>query len=551
LAAPTLKDLVPQYRAEGLSLFPLPWKSKRDDSFKWGVFQERLPTDAEIGKWFNGHPSNIAVVCGQVSGGLVVVEFDNPDYFNEFDLAFMVRTGERIDEFTRVTKGKRGPHVWLRVKGITKSKKTPKCEIRSDGNYIVVPPSVHPDGPQYQFLNDLPIREIDSLLEVGIDLDQERPAASTNQPGWVTRLLLGVGEGGRNDAAIRLAGYFRNTQPIDVTETIMQSWNTKNLPPLPDRELLTTIRSAYNLPEHAIAPVPAASRGLSHAKVLQWISLASGAFNVRQIWGEMNIMAPEDKTHLRQILHRMTETGIVAKTNIDGTYRKVDNDKEPLDWQSAEPNKYLPLVLPFNIHEVCRVYPQSIIIVAGSKNEGKTAFLMSCIMPNVGKFQVDFYNSETGPEQLKQRFEPLNVPRPAPFNTYKRYDNFADVIDPTHLSIIDYLDTNSEVYLVGAEIDNIFRKITTGCAIIGLQKPPPSVTWVKGEKKVIDRDLAYGGGFTAKRAVIYISLSSHRLKLVYVKTPVNPKVNPNNMTWSYHFDDNGYFTGIQRYYGED
>jgi hypothetical protein len=117
--------------------------------------------------------------------------------------------------------------------------------------------------------------------------------------------------------------------------------------------------------------------------------------------------------------------------------------------------------------------------------------------------------------------------------------------------VIDYLDTNSEVYLVGSEIDAIFRKLTTGCAIIGLQKPPPSVTYVKGVKQVIDRDLAYGGGFTAKRAVLYISLSQHRLKLVYVKTPANPKVNPNNQTWTYDFDETGYFKDIQRYYGEN
>jgi len=172
-------------------------------------------------------------------------------------------------------------------------------------------------------------------------------------------------------------------------------------------------------------------------------------------------------------------------------------------------------------------------------------------MPNANEklgMPIDFFNSETGAEQLNERFTSLNIPDPPPFNTYERYDNFADVIEPDHLSIIDYLDMNSEVYLVGAEIDAIFRKLTTGCAIIGLQKPPATTTYIKGVKKIIDRDLAYGGGFTAKRAVIYISLSSHKLKLVYVKTPLDPKVNPNNMQWSYGFDETGYFTNIQRYY---
>ncbi len=290
---------------------------------------------------------------------------------------------------------------------------------------------------------------------------------------------------------------------------------------------------------------------LSHEVVLQYLKLVNGTFNTRQMCAELNIVTLEAKGHLRVILHRLTETGVIAKTGIDGTYRKIESEKKVIDWQTADPGKSLPLVLPFEIHKYCRIYPKSIIIIAGSKNEGKTSFLLKCIQLNMNRFLIDLYNSETGPEQLKERLTPLDIPEPAPFNTYERYDNFADVIEPDHFSVIDYLDTNSEVYLVGSEIDAIFRKLTTGCAIIGLQKPPPSVTYVKGVKKVIERDLAYGGGFTAKRAVLYISLSSHKCKLVYVKTPTNPKVNPKNMTWTYDFDETGYFTSIEPYYGEN
>jgi hypothetical protein len=293
---------------------------------------------------------------------------------------------------------------------------------------------------------------------------------------------------------------------------------------------------------------------LNTSTISQWISLASGAFNVRQIWAELNILTPEGKAILRTILHRLCESGVIAKTTIDGTYRKLETEKKLIDWENADITANIPLQLPFGLHSLCKVYPKSIIIVAGSKNEGKTAFLMQCIklniLPELG-FNIDFYNSETGAEQLKARFELLNIPRPAPFATWERYDNFADVIDPTHLSIIDYLDFNSEVYLVGQEIDNIFRKLTTGCAIIGIQKPPPTVTYLHGVKKVIDRDLAYGGGFSAKRAVIYVSLSNHRLKLVYCKTPMNPKVNPNNKQWSYGFDETGFFSNIKEYYEDN
>jgi hypothetical protein len=286
---------------------------------------------------------------------------------------------------------------------------------------------------------------------------------------------------------------------------------------------------------------------LRHSDVLGFVELTSGSFNIQQIKEYLNIVTPEGRNNLYVILNRMVKAGTIAPTAITGTYRKVDTDLKSIDWENADINANIPIQLPFNLHTLCKVYPKSIIIVAGSKNEGKTAFLMQCIKLNFDLFHIDFYNSETGAEQLRMRFDAMYMPKPAPFATWERYDAFADVIHPEHLSIIDYLDLNAELYMVGEEIDKIFRKLTTGCAIIGLQKPPPAVTYLRGVKKVIDRDLAYGGGFTAKRAVIYVSLSNHRLKLVYCKTPMNPKVNPNNKQWSYNFDDNGFFKDINEY----
>ena len=291
---------------------------------------------------------------------------------------------------------------------------------------------------------------------------------------------------------------------------------------------------------------------LSQALIEQWIALVKGKFNVRDIWADIGIETPEGKQHLRVILNRLEEKGIIDGNGGGGQYRKLDLELPMIDWQQADPDKTINLWFPFGEHEYAKIYPKSIIIVAGSKNAGKTAYLYNFINLNMGDQCIDLYNSETSPEQMKERFAPFDIPVPAPFNVYERYDNFADVINPDHISVIDYLDLNSEVYLVGTEIDNIFRKLKTGVAVIGLQKPPPSVTFVKGVKKVIERDLAYGGGFTAKRAVLYITMSEHRLKFLYVKTPKNPKIHPNNMTWSFDIgEDGGHFENVQRFYGEE
>jgi len=290
---------------------------------------------------------------------------------------------------------------------------------------------------------------------------------------------------------------------------------------------------------------------LTQAVIEEWISLVDGKFNVRDIWHEVGIETPENKTHLRVILGRLQTKGIISANGGGGKYRKLDTELQVVDWQKADPNKVLDLKFPFGEHNFAKIYPKSIIIVAGSKNAGKTAYLYNFIKLNMDKFVIDLFNSETSPEQMKERFAPLDIPVPAPFAAYQRYDNFADVINPDHISVIDYLDLNSEVYLVGAEIDALFRKTRTA-VIIALQKPPPTVTIVKGIKKLIERDLAYGGGFSAKRAVLYITMGKNKLKLLYVKTPKQPKINPDNMTFTFEIADDGiHFEKIQRYYGED
>lgn len=291
---------------------------------------------------------------------------------------------------------------------------------------------------------------------------------------------------------------------------------------------------------------------LSQSVIEQWVSLTKGQFNVRDIWNEVGIESSEGKQYLRVILDRLEKKGILKQLEKGyGNYRRVDYEASKIEWEMADPTKTIPLQFPFGEHELASIYPKSIVIVTGSKNAGKTEYLYGFLKLNMNDFVIDLFNSETSPEQMKARFLSLGIIPPVPFNTYERYDNFADVIHPDHISIIDYLDLNSEVYLVGAEIDAIFRKLKTGVAIIGLQKPPPSVIVVKGVKKLIERDLAYGGGFTAKRAILYISMGSNKLKLLYVKTPKQKRINPNNMTWSFNFDDNGHFINIQRYYGEE
>lgn len=288
---------------------------------------------------------------------------------------------------------------------------------------------------------------------------------------------------------------------------------------------------------------------LSASAVLEYLKFSNGSFSRREMQEVMNVITPEGKDNLRQILHRLCDTGVIAKTGLDGTYRKIDNERKVIDWQNADASAIFPIKWPFGLEEYASMYPKNIAIVAGSKQEGKTTFLLNTLKANLhlaDRYKIELFNSETGAEQLQDRAIGLGIPFDAPFTVFERYDNFADVIDPDAITIIDYLDMNQDFFMAGVEIDKIFRKLNKGIAIIGMQIPPPAQAFVKGVKKTLDRDLAYGGGTTAKRAFIYLSMSSHKLKLKYAKKPTNPRVHPENMTWSYSFDEQGDFCNVFR-----
>ena len=287
------------------------------------------------------------------------------------------------------------------------------------------------------------------------------------------------------------------------------------------------------------------------AKIKEWVKITDGRFTLQQIDSELGIQTPQAKNLRRGALKDLCNAGILERIEtLSGVYRRLDIELKEFDWQHANIDNVVSLRFPFELEKYVKIYPKSIICLAGGKNEGKTAWLYDFTLKNMfHPLGVDLYNSETGREQMKERMQnfKVNIPNPAPFRTFERYDNFADVIDKDRISVIDYLDLNSEVYLIGDEIDKVFRKLDRGIAVIGLQKPPPTTVYVKGVKKLVYRDLAYGSGFTAKRAVLYISLDNNILKLVVAKTPLNPKVNPTNMMWVFWLKNGAEFIDIQPY----
>jgi len=137
----------------GLSVIPV--KSDKRPLVPWAEYQTRIPTPEEFAKW----KPPIAIICGQVSGGLQCVDFDDGgSAFKEWGSLVKQYTPHLTDRLVVQKTPSGGFHVLYRCpencienrklaqKG-TKNKPTVLIETRGEGGYFLCNPS-----PGYKIL---------------------------------------------------------------------------------------------------------------------------------------------------------------------------------------------------------------------------------------------------------------------------------------------------------------------------------------------------------------------------------------------------------------
>ena len=166
-----IKWFLEQYLSRGLSIIPLRFKGK-EPLIPWKEFQERVAGWEEVEEWFRRFGKfNVAIVTGVVSGNLVVIDFDDKEKAREFFEKVERLKGEpkyALMNTWWVETGK-GVHVYLRIDcGFeefrelfrTKPRLVDGVDIKAEGGYVVAPPSIHPTGKQYKFIQGPPDYEI-------------------------------------------------------------------------------------------------------------------------------------------------------------------------------------------------------------------------------------------------------------------------------------------------------------------------------------------------------------------------------------------------------
>lgn len=246
-----------RYHRAGWPIFPCQNKKPLSKALEaWEGSWQSAIEDGSVNEdtirwWWKQYPdAQIAVACGR-KANLTVVDVDtetdarrHPDYVIK-DCHELV--SELPPSLTSIT-GSGGRHVLYAFADIPNSAKTlhPQIDIRSEGGYIILPPSPHPSGNKYRWLDDWDDTAPSRLTPFPSQLLRNRHGARDDRD-WL-RITQGVGTGSRNMSAAKLAGLLVRKLEPHIAWDLLKAWNTSNnQPPLPAEELSKTFNSILRM----------------------------------------------------------------------------------------------------------------------------------------------------------------------------------------------------------------------------------------------------------------------------------------------------------------
>lgn len=141
------------YIKRGWSVIPIRPRDKKP-LMAWKEFQTRFATPDELTEWFDGTNNNIGIVAGKISN-LTIVDCDSQEAIDFFEQESAAR-GESTE--TYIVQTPKGRHYYFQYvpgsNNFQAKKEWPGIDLRSEGGYVVAPPSIHPSGKPYEVLRN-------------------------------------------------------------------------------------------------------------------------------------------------------------------------------------------------------------------------------------------------------------------------------------------------------------------------------------------------------------------------------------------------------------
>ncbi|HUU97626.1 MAG TPA: DnaB-like helicase C-terminal domain-containing protein, partial [Phycisphaerae bacterium] len=249
-----------------------PWGSEeqtdgsRKGGLSWKAFQTSPPALSLVDSWWERGPdANVAII---LPPGLVVVDLDGDGAEDLLRAAGV----ELPADAPRVRTGN-GEHVYFHAEGLPQrvpllaaESGKPAVDFKSNGGYVVAPPSIHQNGKKYEWIvaPSFPLPELPEAMRTLVLAKRQEQSPPKTRPDdgahWVIQAMRGVGHGERDNIATRLAGYFLGCGVArDIVMQLLGDFAEKCSPPLPLPDVVRIIRSIASA--EASKPAPEQARG--------------------------------------------------------------------------------------------------------------------------------------------------------------------------------------------------------------------------------------------------------------------------------------------------
>ncbi len=490
----------------------IPVRGDKRPLIKWEQYQKERATEKQIKDWFQKWPdAMIGIVTGSISG-LSVIDIDTEEGFKEIDKLI---PDSILMPTSQTPKG--GKHLYFQSpeKIISNNSRIiPGCDFRGEGGYIIAPPSVNANKKHYKWVDGRSIADValpalpDAYLRALASNNKNINYKGCRQHGDSSLKMFDLGR--RDNDLFHIANQLvKSNTPkqeiFQVLENLILSWGEE-----PDPKWISTkIESALKRSSRR-------ERTLAE-EVKDFVSSTTGVFSSSEISNCLQLSSRAEKQNLSKILGRLCDKGEIEKYGTkNGVFRLVNNECEDINFLDA-PEDSIDIKWPFAIEELVKTLPKNIIIVAGEPNAGKTAFLLNVVKMNMDNHDIQYFSSEMGSIEMRERLSKFNLPLEQwKFTPKERVSDFADVIKPNSINIIDFLEIYDEFYKISGLIKEIFDKLDKGIAVIAIQKN-------KGN------EFGLGGMRTMEKARLYLTMEPNKIKIVKAKNWSSTHENPNNM----------------------
>lgn len=513
---------IQEYIRRGYSL--VPFKAVRPDAgktkwgkrplVKWEQRAQTRPDPETVLAEFRKYPDALIGCCTGGVSGIVNLDVDTDEGREQADGlvpdSLMVPTYRTISGGVQMIFQAPDPCPRGAVRFL------PGLDFRGTGSVAILPPS----DLGYCWLDGLSLAEIDpprmpSALESAINNNKVHYRGGVDSFADSADFFT---EGRRDNDLFTLAlALVKQNLPEKLIRQTLEMVAQKCNPPFPLKEAEAKIRSAMER---------AARRERNLAgEVREWVLSTSGIFLSTEIYSCLRLSTRDEKKNVSIILKRLADDGVIEKSgDKNGCYRRIDTELEPLDWLNADTTP-LSLQWPFGIERLVNLYPGNLAVIAGAPNAGKTALILNFIRMNQNDHDIHLFTSEGGKEELKLRLSKMDCPLSSwHFHAWDRSGDWADVIRPDAINIVDYLELHDDFYKVGGILKSISDKLKQGFALVALQKNP-------------GRDEGLGGARSLEKPRLYLAMDHGRTKIVKAKSWADGSMNPNGMTISWKLID--------------